>query len=75
MKQIAWASFDSYASSILAIISVAVVGRLVAPDEIGVFSTAAVSGDGNAAAGFGVSNYLVQTKECDQRRIETVPSS
>ena len=72
MKQIAWASFDSYASSILAIISVAVVGRLVAPDEIGVFSTAAVFvGMATLLRDFGVSNYLVQTKECDQRRIET----
>ena len=72
MKQIAWASFDSYASSILAIISVAVVGRLLAPDEIGVFSTAAVFvGMATLLRDFGVSNYLVQAKECDQRRIDT----
>ena len=72
MKQIAWASFDSYASSILAIVSVAVVGRLLAPDEIGVFSTAAVFvGMATLLRDFGVSNYLVQAKECDQRRIDT----
>ena len=72
MKQIAWASFDSYASSILAIVSVAVVGRLLAPDEIGVFSTAAVFvGMATLLRDFGVSNYLVQAKECDPRRIDT----
>ena len=72
MKQIAWASFDSYASSILAIVSVAVVGRLLAPDEIGVFSTAAVFvGMATLLRDFGVSNYLVQAKECDPRHIDT----
>jgi len=72
VKQIAWASFDSYASSILAIISVAVVGRLLTPDEIGVFSTAAVFvGMATLLRDFGVSNYLVQVKECDQLRIDT----
>ena len=72
MKQIAWASFDSYASSILAIVSVAVVGRLLAPDEIGVFSTAAVFvGMATLLRDFGVSNYLVQAKECDQQRINS----
>jgi len=72
VKQIAWASFDSYASSILAIVSVAVVGRLLAPDEIGVFSTAAVFvGMATLLRDFGVSNYLVQAKECDQQRINS----
>lgn len=72
MKQFAWASFDSYASSALAIISIAVVGRILSPDEIGVFSTAAVFvGIATVLRDFGVSNYLIQSKECSQHRIDT----
>lgn len=72
MKQLAWASFDSYASSALAILSIAVVGRILSPDEIGVFSTAAVFvGIATVLRDFGVSNYLIQTKECNQDRINT----
>lgn len=72
MKQIAWATFDSYAASILAILSIAVIGRLLTPEEIGIFSTASVFvGITTVLRDFGVSNYLIQARDCDQNRIDS----
>ncbi len=70
MKQIAWASFDSYASSILAVLSIAIISRILSPEEIGIFSTASVFvGIATVLRDFGVSNYLIQARICDQRSI------
>lgn len=72
MKQIAWATFDSYAASILAILSIAVIGRLLTPEEIGIFSTASVFvGVTTVLRDFGVSNYLIQARDCDQNQIDS----
>ncbi|MFZ4535401.1 oligosaccharide flippase family protein [Propionivibrio sp.] len=70
MKQIAWATFDSYAASLLAIVSIAVVGRVLTPNEIGVFATASIFvGIATVFRDFGVSNYLIQLRSINQRDI------
>lgn len=71
-RSLAFSFLEKYASTAINLGSTLVLARLLAPEEIGVFSVgAAVVGVMHALRDFGVTNYLIQERAVDQAKIRT----
>lgn len=71
-KSLLQTSLATYLRMAIQFVSVVVVSRLLAPEEIGIFSvTAALVALGQIFRDFGIGHYLVQEKALDERKIRT----
>jgi O-antigen/teichoic acid export membrane protein len=72
-RSLAYSFLARYAYMAIAFISIAIISRLLTPEEIGVFSVSmAIVGLGLTLRQFGLSTYLVQEKTLTEDRIRTV---
>lgn len=71
-RSLAFSFLEKYASTGLNLVSTLVLARLLTPEEIGIFSVgAAMVGMMHALRDFGVTNYLIQEREVDERKLRT----
>jgi O-antigen/teichoic acid export membrane protein len=71
-RSLAFSFMEKYASTGLNLLSTLVLARLLSPEEIGIYSVgAALVGLMHALRDFGVTNYLIQEREVDQRKLRT----
>ena len=72
-RSLVFAALDRYSSLVIAIISVMILARLLAPAEIGIFSvTMALLTMAATVRDMGAGNYLLQEKELTTERIRAV---
>jgi len=71
-KSLAFSFAEKYSVMVLQFISTIILARLLTPEDIGIFSVAAVIiGLAHMLRDFGVANYLVQEKDLTPDRIKT----
>lgn len=71
-RALAFSYFEKYVAIALAIASTMVLSRLLSPDEIGVFSVAAVfTGIVGSLRDFGAGTYIVQEPDLTEQRIRS----
>lgn len=72
-KAIFFSVLNQYSLQIISIVSVAVLARLLTPDEIGVFSVAtAITFLAIELRSFGVGEYLIRERDIDPEKVRTV---
>lgn len=74
-RALAFSLFERYGIIAFGLASYVLIARVLTPEEIGIYSvTAALVGVAQMLRDFGIGNYLIQTKELDQRRLDTAMS-
>jgi len=72
-KAVFYSVLNKYALQVVSFISVAILARLLTPEEIGLFAIASsLAFVATSLRTFGVSEYLVREKEIDPSKVKTV---
>lgn len=69
-RSLAWGLLDNYIGIALQVVATVIIARLLTPDEIGIFSVAAVLGAmAMQFRDFGMAEYLIQEKNLTDQKI------
>lgn len=72
-KAILFSVLNQHSLQVISIISIAILARLLSPDEIGIFAVAtSIAFLATELRSFGVGEYLIREKEIDAGKIRTV---
>ena len=72
-KAILFSVLNQHSLQVISIVSIAILARLLSPDEIGIFSVAtSIAFLATELRSFGVSEYLIREKEINTGKIRTV---
>jgi O-antigen/teichoic acid export membrane protein len=67
-----WSGLNRYVATVLGLITVAIVARLLTPEEIGLFAVASAVGMvTEALRDFGTSSYLIQADQMSRNEVRT----
>lgn len=72
-KALLYSAINQYAFQIISFVSVAILARLLTPEEIGIFAVASsIAFLATSLRSLGVSEYLVREKAIDQQKVRSV---
>lgn len=72
-KAILYSLLNQYSLQVISIVSIAILARLLSPDEIGVFAVAtSIAFLATELRSFGVGEFLIREKDIDELKVRTV---